>query len=138
MTHDRLKDEIRDRFSEKLSMPFSGSRARFENKTHGVRLVISVSRRYENTSDLYWYGFNQSQNNFLNQAKQGYFIMGFSDSERAFAIPHEKMNRMAKEMSYTDYESGKNYHVHIRLFEGIEVIYMASTDSRFEFLQYEF
>ena len=45
---------------------------------------------------------------------------------------------MAKEMHYTDNNSGKYYHVHVRLFKGIEVIDAVRTDSKFEFLQYEF
>lgn len=146
MAHDRVKDEILNRFSDKLSMSFAGSRARFENKNHGVRLVISVSKRYEELPSLYWYGFNESQIDFLDQARQGYFIMGFLDSGRAFAIPHEKMKQMVKEMNYTVRQSKRNYHVLIRFHKGNEVISalrmdknIPRTDNRiFEFLEFEF
>lgn len=139
MAYYKLKGEICERFSEKLSIPFTRRTAsKFENKNHGVRLVISVSKRYEITSDLYWYGFNESQIDYLDQARQGYFIIGFLDSERAFAIPHEKMKEMAKEMHYTKHQSGKNYHVHVRFHKGREVIGGLRSDNKiFEFLKFE-
>ena len=150
MAYDDLKGEILGRFSKNPTMTFTGSlaRARFESKNgngvngNGVRLVVSVSKRHNLPSGLYWYGFNQSQIDFLDKATKqgyrGYFIMVFSDSKRAFAIPHEEMKQMANEMNSTDYKSGKNYQVIVKLFEGREVIYASRTGSRFEFLRYEF
>ena len=150
MAYDDLKGEILDKFSKKYSkkhsikhsMTFTGSlaRARFESKNgNGVRLVVSVSKRHNLPSGLYWYGFSQSQIDFLDEAtKKGYFIMVFSDSKRKFKIPHKEMKQMAKEMNSTGDGSQKNYQVIVKLFEGREVIYASRTGSKFEFLQYEF
>jgi len=137
MEVNELKREILGRFSDKHSLSFTGARSRFENEVRDIRLIISVSKRHERTSDLYWYGYTQSQIDYLNRASEGYFIFGFLDTGRAFVIPRERMNRMAEEMHSTNNQSGKTHHVHVRVHGGRLVIDAVRTASKFEFLEFE-
>ena len=70
------------------------------------------------------------QISFLGEAKEGFFVLGCVDTEKAFAIPVSVMNDIASEMLTTSPngdDSKKYHHVVIRQEEGRDFIFAHPT-----------
>ena len=126
---EKLKVGIASRLAERFFMRFNRNRSMFENDENGIRFAIAVSKPYERR-DRYWYAYHPRQMNFLGEAKEGFFVLGCADTNKAFAIPVDVMNDIASEMLTTSPngdESKKYHHVVIRHEEGRYFIFAHPT-----------
>ena len=73
---EELRDKIKKRLSDKLSLPFDRRQARCSHDTHDTRLVIAVSQLYLNYSYEYWFCYSLKQQDFLWKAGTGYLALG--------------------------------------------------------------
>ena len=62
------------------------SRALYWDPTQRQRVVCTVSKRYA-AREKYWYAYHPQWHAFLQQGESGFFVLGCTDSNVAFALP---------------------------------------------------
>src|SRR5271166_5605170 len=89
----KKREDIVAAVSKENSVPLiKKSRALFWSPDHHIRLVCTVSKRYTKPGAYkYWYAYHPEWNEFLNEGKFGYFVLGCMDLKIAFAIPHGEL-----------------------------------------------
>jgi hypothetical protein len=80
--------------------------------------TMTVARRSRYRSDipgtLYWYAYHTQWDEFLNEAKHSYFVLGCMDRDDAFAIPAEILRPLLADLNTTANEDGTYYwHIHL-------------------------
>jgi hypothetical protein len=88
---------------------FQKSGSSFCNEDGTVRAVCAVSKRYP-TDPAYWYGYTPQQNEFLSNGKTSFYVLGCMDRNRAYAIPHEKINKL---LQYLNRTGDRHWHIHL-------------------------
>ena len=90
------------------------SKALYLARDKGIGVACSISKRYEKTY-AYWYAFRLKWLEFLRGANAGYYLVGFVDSDDVIALPLEFMEEHLDELSKTERENNKYWHVFIHL-----------------------
>jgi hypothetical protein len=80
-----------------------------------IRIVVSISRKYDETPIRYWYAYSDSQEKYLEETKESYFLLGCIDSSDYFAIPAHRMKAFAKEMNFSTRGNERWGHVKIKV-----------------------
>src|SRR5206468_1492303 len=88
------------------------SRALFWNAEHETRIACSISKRYPK-SYLYWYAYHPEWNQFLQEAKEAYFVLGCMDLDIAFAIPLKVIAAHLDSLNTTTTSKKTYWHIHI-------------------------
>lgn len=111
--------------------------ALFEDRDSGVRLVATVSKRYDDKLQPYWYAYHPKWAEFLSEATQGYMVFGCVDRSEAFAIPVEQMQSLLPSLNQTVRPDGGTYW-HVKLAEGPNglVLFASKTGERFDLASY--
>ena len=112
-THHQLKAEIAERLERKFGISLTRRRSHYEHRGSSRRFIIAVSQFYREYPSDYWYGYNTNQQSHLAEVEEGYFVLGCLDTGRAFAVPMEDMDKMARHMNTTS-RGHVNHHVFIR------------------------
>ncbi len=103
----RILDVIARKFDSVL---LKKTRATYWSTDHSIRFVCTISKRYEKGSD-YWYAFHPSWHDFLKEGVAGYFVLGCSDLQRAFAIPLSELERLLPKFSTTTTKGETYWHI---------------------------
>ena len=83
------------------------------------RVCCVVSKRYENTYQLYWYAFHPKWDQFLSEGcKESFFILSCMDRDDAFAIPYSWLLKNKENLSKSDEGDRSYWHVPIVRFDG--------------------
>jgi hypothetical protein len=135
-SHQQLKAEIVKKLEEKFGVTLMRRRSYFEHLASGRRFIIAVSKRYKDMPQDYWYGYNSNQQSHLVGGADSYFVLGFLDTGRAFAVPVAEMNKMARYMNTTK-RGYVNHHVNIRLRGKRVFIYINDDCPEFDILHFE-
>lgn len=101
------------------------SRAMYWDVTRDLRAVCSISKRYTGKNqNPYWYAYHPAWDDFLEPAKQGYFVLGCMDRDTAYAIPQSVMAGILAHLHTTVPKDGKTYwHVHLKEGQsGLEMV----------------
>jgi hypothetical protein len=86
---------------------------------------------------LYWYGFLDSQNNYLEEKTKGYFILGCIDASDYFAIPIADMKIFAQEMR-TSSKGDKSWsHVQIKVDESGYKLYLSPSNKEISLAKFQ-
>ena len=111
----KKREDIVAAVSKENSVPLiKKSRALFWSPDHHIRLVCTVSKRYTKPGAYkYWYAYHPEWNEFLNEGKFGYFVLGCMDLKIAFAIPHGELLQILPFLNTTTREDRTYWHVHI-------------------------
>ena len=91
------------------------TRATYWNVSRTVRAVCTISKRYGSGAP-YWYAYHPSWDNFLQEAEEGYFILGCIDLNLAFSIPRSVPTPLLDKFNTTKRADGKMYW-HIKIVE---------------------
>jgi hypothetical protein len=80
--------------------------------------TMTVARRSRYRSDipgtLYWDAYHTQWDEFLNEAKHSYFVLGCMDRDDAFAIPAEILRPLLADLNTIANEDGTYYwHIHL-------------------------
>jgi hypothetical protein len=106
--------------------------ALFSDPTSHSRACVTVSKRYDNKLQPYWYAFHPKWEEFLAQAETGFMVFGCVDRDEAFAIPLEKMKAILPSLNTTERPDGSMYW-HVKFAETGEgmVLFASKTGERF-------
>jgi hypothetical protein len=107
LTRDRIVDVFATKHGKKL---IRTSRAVYWDAAHTFRVVCTVSKRYSRRpSETYWYAYRTNWNLFLTEADTGYFLLGCTDLDIAFAIPIQVLSEHLEELNTTTRDDGSSY-----------------------------
>jgi hypothetical protein len=114
-TERALIDEMKDRAIEGFSA-LKGvelvrrGRSYFWSPDKHLRACCTVSKRYDNEYQPYWYAYHLKWDEFLRQG-DGYLILACMDRDSAFAVPHKWLAENAANLNATEKEDGRYWHI---------------------------
>lgn len=91
----------------------TNSRALSWSGDHETRVACAISKRYTKGSYAYWYAYHPRWDDFLKDAKSGFFVLGCMDQSFAYAIPRLKMNSLLDGLYMTTTDQGSYWHIHL-------------------------
>jgi hypothetical protein len=112
---DVRKASLIARLGAKLGKPIQRRRySLYSDVADEIHAVVAISKPYKE-SDTYWFAYHEEpQRRFLLQARLGVMMLGTTDSEDAFAVPAEVLEKHWAELNSTVRENGKEYkHLHL-------------------------
>jgi len=108
------REAILAALSKKWGTPLiTKSRALSWSGDHETRAACSISKRYTKGSHQYWYAYHPKWDDFLKEAKNGFFVLGCMDQMSAYAIPWVTMNSLLDGLNTTTTEQGSYWHVQL-------------------------
>lgn len=110
---DSKRGEIVDAVGNKIGVKLiKKSRALFWDAPHEKRIACSISKRYPK-SVRYWYAYHPEWNEFLQEGKDSYFVLGCMDLDMAFAIPLNVMAANLDGLNTTTTSKKTYWHIHV-------------------------
>jgi hypothetical protein len=107
------------------------SRTLFWSPDKELRVCCAVSKRYEGDYQPYWYAFHPKWDDFLAEAKDGYFILSCMDRDEAFAVPYSWIVANKKNLNMTDRGERSYWHVPVtKLDNGVLAINTSKIGSK--------
>lgn len=76
-----------------------------------LRIAIGVSSHYQSRSWPYWYAYHPQWDTFLMEGTNGFYILGCTDLDVAFAIPFEKIHAWLNRLRSTTKGNRMYWHV---------------------------
>lgn len=111
---------IVDVLSRRLRPLVRKSGALYWSTDKSVRVAIAVSSRYEHRGWPYWYMYRPQWDAFLNEAAQGFYVLGCVDLEVAYVIPFEKIHSWLTRLRTTNRNGRFYWHVDLDAERGKE------------------
>jgi uncharacterized protein DUF1524/uncharacterized protein DUF262 len=104
--------------SRRLGVPLqrSNNLTVYEDMTSGTRCCCVVSKRYKGQDMDYWYALHTHWYATLQDARDGYYVIGCMDLPFAFAIPIERLREWVPRLSKSEPE-GREPYWHVKLKE---------------------
>ena len=84
------------------------SRSYFWSADKQVRACCTVSKRYDNDYQPYWYAYHPPWDEFLRES-EGYLIFACMDMNSAFAVPQGWFAENIGNLNMTEREGGRSY-----------------------------
>jgi len=111
--------------------------ALFEDQDGDIRACATISKRYDDKLQPYWYAYHPKWDEFLSSATQGYVIFGCVDRSEAFAIPLEKMRKLLPSLNQTVRADGGTYW-HVKFSEAPNglVLFASKTGEKFDLTEF--
>jgi hypothetical protein len=122
-TPSAVIQEIRERIvaplSHRLECSFvKKSRALYWDPNRRQRMVCTVSKRYPNQGPVkYWYGYHPQWHAFLQEGENGFFVLGCTDLDVAFALPVALISAHLEEFYTTEQKDGSGRYYHIQILD---------------------
>jgi len=106
--------------------------ALFDDKNADVRACITISKRYDNALQPYWYAYHPKWDNYLGESSFGYMVFGCVDRNEAYAIPLQQMRTFLPSLNQTVKPDGTSYW-HVKFSESSSgmVMFASKTGERF-------
>ncbi len=118
-TDSRLLQDKRDQIVAALGRHTGAafikkSRALFWDAGHSKRLVCTISKRYSQGANRYWFAYHPQWQAFLSDGREAYLALGCMDLPCAFAVPLHVMTSVLDALNTTTKDDGQVYwHIHI-------------------------
>jgi hypothetical protein len=94
------------------------SRSYFWSADKQLRACCTVSKRYHNDYQPYWYAYHPKWDQFLQEG-DGYLILACMDLDSAFAVPQKWLSENAANLNATDRDGSRSYwHIPLTKFDG--------------------
>jgi hypothetical protein len=107
--------------------------ALFEDRDKSIHACITVSKRYDDSLQPYWYAFHPKWDEFLSKATSGYIVFGCVGRDEAYAIPLDIMRGYLPSLNQTVRPDGAMYwHVKLAESENSVVMFASKTGERFD------
>lgn len=112
--------------------------ALFEDKDLSVRACVTVSKRYDQTNQPYWYAFHPKWRDYLSNAANGYMVFACIDRPEAYAIPCAEMDRVLPSLNQTIKPDGTSYW-HVKFIEDVSgmMMFASKTGEKFPLQAYK-
>ena len=81
--------------------------AYYSNVEGSLKAICTLSKRYP-TGSPYWYGYAPPWDEFLASAKSSFIVLGCMDRDRAYAIPHQRVQMLLPHLHRT---GEKHWHL---------------------------
>lgn len=109
------RDNIIEAVGRRLNCPLiKKSRALYWDATHKARVCCSISKKYtKRNSYPYWYAYHPHWDEFLQEASNGYLVLGCMDQNFAFGIPWHVIHSELPYLNTTTTEKTTYWHIHI-------------------------
>jgi hypothetical protein len=92
------------------------SRALYWDPNRRQRIVCTVSKRYTNQGPVkYWYGYHPQWHTFLQEGEHGFFVLGCTHLEVAFALPVALISDHLEEFYTTEQKDGSGRYYHMQI-----------------------
>jgi hypothetical protein len=76
--------------------------------------IVCTMSKWHSKNENYWYAYHPHQDEFLATTKQGYFVLGMMDAERAVELPVEVLRQNLGKLNTTTTPDGRTYwHIHV-------------------------
>ncbi len=95
--------------SAKYSPLVRKSRALYWSADKSLRVVVTVSKRYEDSG--YWYAYHLPWDVFLSEGRLGFYVLGCVGRNDAFAIPYDWIHTRVGLLNFTERDQGKHWHI---------------------------
>lgn len=106
--------------------------ALFDDKSTNTRACITVSKRYDNALQPYWYAYHPKWDSYLGEGASGYMVFGCVDRTEAYAIPLAEMRTFLPSLNQTIKPDGAMYwHVKFSETSAGMVMFASKTGERF-------
>jgi hypothetical protein len=122
-TDRSLIEEMKDRaikgFSAKKGVELvRQSRSYFWSTDKNLRVCCTVSKRYDNDYQPYWYAYHPKWDEFLQEG-EGYLIFACMDLDSAFAVPQRWFAENAYNLNATERDGNRRYwHIPLTTVDG--------------------
>jgi hypothetical protein len=102
------RDIIVSTMSKRFGVPLiKKSRAQYWSADHALRIICTISKRYERSSaPRYWYAYHPQWDAFLSEGSEGTLVLGCMDLSIAFALPRNAIYAVLEKLNITELEKG--------------------------------
>ena len=112
---DKKRDEILAEVSRIHGIKLiRKSRATYWTAGREFRVACTVSKRYEQPKDPYWFGYDHKWREFITASEVGFLVLGCMDLDFAFVIPSTVMEEKLTDLGTTDNARGMWWHIVLR------------------------
>lgn len=104
-------------FRKKSLQPKAKSESQISDSDGKLAVTCAISKRYPSDSKPYWYALHPQWIEFMESAKEGYFLLGCMDRAEGYALPIELLKRHLDDLHTTEKESRRYWHIHLAFDE---------------------
>ena len=109
---DAKRNDIVEKFFGDLGVGFKKiSRANYLSEDGNVGICCTISKRYKNKYQPYWYALHPRWIEFMEQHEKGYFVLGCMDRNEAFCIPLDVVRENIENLNITKKEDKQYWHI---------------------------
>ena len=109
---DAKRNDIVKKFFGDLGVGFKKiSRANYLSEDGNVGICCTISKRYKNKYQPYWYALHPKWIEFMEQYEKGYFVLGCMDRNEAFCIPLDVVRENIENLNITKKEDKQYWHI---------------------------
>jgi len=92
----------------------SKSRALYWDANHEIRAACTISKHYTRHRHYsYWYAYHPQWDEFLQEGKRAFFVLGCMDVPTAFAIPWNVIHSVLPDLNTTATDRNTYWHIHV-------------------------
>jgi hypothetical protein len=106
-----LRNSILESLTHSYAPLVKKSRALYWSADKSVRLVVTISKRYETGEGGYWYAYHSDWDTFLSEAAQGFYVLGCIGRKEAYALPYAWIHSRLKNLNHTEREGKNHWHI---------------------------
>jgi hypothetical protein len=113
-------------------------KALFEDRDGDIRACVTISKRYDDKLQPYWYAYHPKWDHFLSGSSKAYMVFCCVDRLEAFAIPLDYMRKILPSLNRTLRPDNMDYW-HVKLAEDLKgedpkklLLFASKTGERFD------
>nr|WP_244553281.1 HNH endonuclease family protein [Bradyrhizobium erythrophlei] len=92
------RSEILEALSNREKVALNKKGALSWTDDEGVRVVSTISKRYDRRAAPYWYGYSPEWRKFLSGAQRSFLVLGCVDRNTAYAIPAQEIEKIIDDL----------------------------------------
>lgn len=136
---DAKRNELLRRFFEGRALGYRRvSRSMYIGDQKNVRVACTISKRYDRDYQPYWYAFHPTWLEFMEQATDGFLLLGCMDRDKGIALPLQLVKSKLDSFNQTENPSRRYWHIALQMDDGSVFLNMSRTGERIPLSSYEF
>lgn len=125
-------------FGAKKAQPEALTIASFEDAAKKLRVICTISKKYERGDGGYWYAVHPRNIEFLKDASDGYLILGCMGLDVAYALPLKFVEGLLDELNKTEKEDHYYWHMIVQLDGDKRVLNLSKVGKKIDLAPYAF